>query len=53
MILTAAVQPFALNDDFTAIHIVTGELAVIEQYLTGGQGGAAGVDKATALTGNA
>ncbi|CNC61928.1 Uncharacterised protein [Yersinia intermedia] len=35
MVLTAAVQTFALNNNLTPIHIVASELAVIELCLTG------------------
>ncbi|CNI27390.1 Uncharacterised protein [Yersinia pseudotuberculosis] len=53
MILTTAVQALSLNNNFTPFNIVAGELAVIELRLTGGEGCAVGVDKTTALAGNA
>ncbi|CNL39419.1 Uncharacterised protein [Yersinia aleksiciae] len=52
MVLTVAVQTFALNNNLTPIHIVASELAIIELGLPGGQRGAVGVNKATAITGD-
>ncbi len=53
MVLTAAVHAGALDDNLAALNIVTGQLAVIQLHLTGGQRGAVRVDKAAAFTGDA
>ncbi len=48
----AGIKAFALNSDRTSVHGVTGDGAVFQLRLAGGQGRAVGVDEAAAVAGN-
>ena len=52
-VLPAAVHAPALHGDIALTDVITGDLPVIELRLSGGQRGAIGVDKPTAVTGDA
>ena len=51
--LPGGVQPVAVHDNLTALHLIPGYPAILHLRGTGRQRGAPGVDKAAAVTGNA
>ncbi len=53
IVLTRGVQAFALNHHLAAIHLIAGQIAVLQLRRAGGQRRASGIDKAAAVTGNA
>ncbi|CAI1046484.1 Uncharacterised protein [Serratia proteamaculans] len=52
VILARTVHTGTFNHHFAAFDVKTGQVTVVHLRLTGGQGGAVGIDKAAAVTGN-